>query len=257
MNNFNQTDPDKDQGRMDAEHAFQFNCHPTVPCFTECCQDITIVLTPYDVVRLKNSLGIASSDFIDTYTLVISKKKRLIPMVVLKMNEDDKRCPFVTKNGCTVYHDRPWPCRMYPLNMNDDGTFSLITDSSHCLGLKEKEKNRISNWLVEQGVPIYDEMNHLFSQVITPLQAQDLDIDNPKIYQMTFMSLYNVDKFRNFVLQSTFLDRFEVDNKIIEKIKRDDVELLKFSFNWVKFGIFGQKVFQVKENALSKEGSDG
>jgi Fe-S-cluster containining protein len=50
-------------------------------------------------------------------------------MVVLKMNEDnDKRCSFVSETGCRVYNDRPWPCRMYPLNMNDDGTFSLIAD---------------------------------------------------------------------------------------------------------------------------------
>ena len=239
--------------RMDVEHIFQFNCAPNVPCFTECCRDITIVLSPYDVLRLKNALNIQSDEFIDRHTIIIRRENLLIPMVVLKMNEDDKRCPFVTDKGCSVYDDRPWPCRMYPLNMNDDGTFSLITDSSHCKGLKENDKNRISNWLIEQGVPMYDEMNHLFSQVTTPLQAQELDIDNPKIYQMTFMSLYNLDKFRDFVFKSTFIDRFELDNLTIEKLKRSDVELLKFAFDWLKFGIFGQKTFQVKKTAMPKE----
>ena len=238
--------------RMDVEHIFQFNCAPNVPCFTECCQDITIVLSPYDVLRLKNALNIHSDEFLDLYTIVIRREKLLIPMVVLKMNEDDKRCPFVTEEGCTVYADRPWPCRMYPLNMNDDGTFSLITDSSRCKGLEENDKNRISNWLIEQGVPMYDEMNHLFSQVTAPLQAQELDIDNPKIFQMTFMSLYNLDKFKDFVFNSTFMDRFELDDLTIEKLKRSDVELLKFAFDWLKFGIFGQKTFQVKESAMPK-----
>ena len=238
--------------RMDVEHIFQFNCAPNVLCFTECCQDITIVLSPYDVLRLKNALNIHSDEFLDLYTIVIRREKLLIPMVVLKMNEDDKRCPFVTEEGCTVYADRPWPCRMYPLNMNDDGTFSLITDSSRCKGLEENDKNRISNWLIEQGVPMYDEMNHLFSQVTAPLQAQELDIDNPKIFQMTFMSLYNLDKFKDFVFNSTFMDRFELDDLTIEKLKRSDVELLKFAFDWLKFGIFGQKTFQVKESAMPK-----
>ncbi|MCF8085241.1 MAG: YkgJ family cysteine cluster protein [Deltaproteobacteria bacterium] len=247
----------KDRERMDAEHAFQFRCSPDVPCFTECCQDITIVLTPYDVVRLKNAVGIPSDQFLDQYTVIIPKKNLLIPMVVLKMNEQDKRCPFVSETGCGVYNDRPWPCRMYPLDMNEDGTFSIITDSSRCKGLDEKEYTRISNWLVEQGVPVYDEMNHLFSQVTAPLKAQELDIDNPKVFQMTFMSLYNVDKFRDFVLKSSFLERFEVDETTIEKVKRSDVELLKFAFEWIKFGIFGQKVFSIKESALPKNEEQG
>ncbi|MBC8420741.1 MAG: YkgJ family cysteine cluster protein [Proteobacteria bacterium] len=252
MRKSNRTGTSGVAARMDVEHLFQFNCAPDVPCFTECCRDITIVLTPYDVLRLKNALGMDSDIFLDRYTIIIPKEKLLIPMVVLKMNEDDKRCPFVSEKGCTVYADRPWPCRMYPLDMKDDGTFSLITDSSRCKGLKENSKNRISTWLIEQGVPMYDEMNHLFSQVTSPLQAQELDIDNPNIYQMTFMSLYNLDKFRNFVFKSTFLDRFDIDTVAIEKLKRSDVELLKFAFDWIKFGIFGQKTFQVKESAIPK-----
>ena len=56
--------------RMDADNAFQFNCYPGVTCFTRCCQDVTIVLTPYDVLRLKNSLGISSDEFLDKYTPV-------------------------------------------------------------------------------------------------------------------------------------------------------------------------------------------
>ena len=252
MKKSNSAGANGEMARMDVEHVFQFNCAPNVPCFTECCQDITIVLSPYDVLRLKNALNIQSDEFLDRHTIIIRKEKLLIPMVVLKMNEDDKRCPFVTEEGCSVYADRPWPCRMYPLNMNDDGTFSLITDSSRCKGLEENDKNRISNWLIEQGVPMYDEMNHLFSEVTTPLQAQELDIDNPKIYQMTFMSLYNLDKFRDFVFKSSFMDRFELDNLTIEKLKRSDVELLKFAFDWLKFGIFGQKIFQVKKSAMPK-----
>ena len=247
----------KNLTRLDAEHVFRFDCSQSIPCFTRCCRDITIVLTPYDVLRLKNSLGNSSDEFLEKYTLIIPKQKLLIPMVVLKMNEPDKRCPFVGDGGCSVYADRPWPCRMYPLDMNDDGTFGFITDESHCLGLKVDQKCRISDWLVEQGIPVYDEMNTLLSQVTSPLRAQELDINNPKINKMTFMAMYNLDKFRDFVFKSTFLDRFEVDRVRVEKIKRSDVELLKFGIDWIKFGIFGQKIFQVKDSALPKSGEEG
>ena len=232
--------------RLEREHLFKFNCYPGVSCFTQCCQDITIVLTPFDVLRLKNSLGISSDEFLEKYTIIIPKEKRLIPLVILKMNEKDKKCPFVTSEGCTVYHDRPWPCRMYPLDINDDGTFSLITDSSRCQGLNEDDKWKISDWLVDQDIASYDEMNEHFSSLTIQLQAQELDIDNPKIQKMTFMALYNLDKFKDFVFNSTFLDRLEVEPERTEKIRNNDKELLLFAFDWIKFGLFGKKVFWVK-----------
>ncbi len=250
--------PDNSSGkkpstRLDAEHVFRFDCSESIPCFTNCCRDITVVLTPYDVVRLKNALSMPSDQFLDKHTIIIPKQKRLIPMVILKMNESDKKCPFVGKGGCSVYADRPWPCRMYPLDINDDGTFGFITDESCCLGLQVDQRIRICDWLVEQGVPVYDEMNSLLSQLTAPLQAEELDIDNPKITRMTFMAMYNLDKFRDFILKSTFLDRFDVDGIRLEKIKRNDVELLKFGIDWIKFGVFGQKLFQVKESAVPKD----
>ena len=89
---------------------------------------------------------------------------------------------------------------------------------------------------------MYDEMNQLFSQVTTPLKAQELDIDNPKIYKMVFMALYNLDKFRDFVFQSSFLNRFHIDNLTVEKLKRSDVELLKFAYDWLKLGFSVRKL---------------
>jgi Fe-S-cluster containining protein len=205
---------------------------------------------------MKNALKMPAGAFIDTYTIVIKKEKHLIPMVVLKMNEETKRCPFVSEKGCAIYENRPWPCRMFPLDMNDDGTFAIIAAESLCQGFKEDQKLVISEWLLEQGVPVYDEMNALFNEVTSPLRAQEFDIDNPQIYQMTFMALYNLDKFRDFIFKSTFLDRFAVDEVTIEKIKRRDIELLKFAFDWIKFGVFGQKLFQIKPEAMPKDAKE-
>jgi Fe-S-cluster containining protein len=241
--------PKKQKERMESEQYFRFRCGPGVPCFTQCCQDVVIVLTPYDVVRLKNALGISSEEFIDRYTIIIPKQKRLIPLVLLKMDEKDKKCPFVRQEGCSVYKDRPWPCRMYPLDMDEEGLFFLITDPSRCQGLNQSEEWRIADWLADQDLVPYDEMNALFGSVTGPLQTHELDIENPGIGKMVFMALYNVDKFRDFVLKSSFLDRFHVEESRVEKIKQSDLELLKFGFDWIKFGLFGQKLFSVKQKA--------
>ena len=236
------------QLRLEITHPFQFLCHKTVDCFTNCCQNINIVLTPYDVLRMKNNLGIPSDEFIEKYTIIMPKKGLLIPIVILMMNEADKKCPFVSDKGCQIYKDRPWPCRMYPLDINADGTYGLITDSSHCHGLKEKSINKISDWLKSQEIDPYEEMNEYLSSLTIQLQSHhDFNIDNPKIQQMIIMALYNLDKFREFVFNSSFLDRLEVDQVTIESIRTDDHELLKFAYDWIKFGLFGKKVFWVKE----------
>ncbi|MBW2028652.1 MAG: YkgJ family cysteine cluster protein [Deltaproteobacteria bacterium] len=236
------------RSKMTPEHLFTFRCGPGVSCYTQCCQDVSIVLTPYDVVRMKMALGMSSDTFLEKYTVVIPKKGKLIPLVILKMREDkDKKCPFVTETGCSIYEHRPWPCRMYPLDMDDDGTFRFISDALRCKGLAEKDPWRIGDWLVDQGMVPYDRMNTLFAGITVPLQSQDLDIDNPRIFQMTFMALYNIDKFREFVFRSSFLDRFEVEKERIEKIKRNDEELLRLAFDWIKFGVLGQKLFWIKD----------
>ena len=150
------------------------------------------------------------------------------------------------------YIDNSVP-KAFTVDMNDDGTLTLITHADRCRGLSEKDPWRIGDWLLDQGIVPYDEMNALFSGITIPLQSQKIDIDNPQIKKMLFMALYNIDKFRDFVFNSTFLNRFDVEPIRIEKIKRSDEELLKFAFDWIKFGLFGEKLFWVKDDAPGKE----
>jgi Fe-S-cluster containining protein len=246
MNETNIEKPDSSASRMDPEHFFRFNCAPGVSCFTLCCQDVNILLTPYDVLQLKNALDIRSDEFLEKHTIVLAKEKQLIPLVFLKMVEEDKKCPFVTETGCTVYENRPWACRMFPLDTAEDGTFHLIVNAKRCKGLETDSTWQIGEWLVDQGVALYDEMNAMLTGITAPLKAQKLEIDNPDISKMMFMALYNLDRFRDFVFKSSFVERFELDPLLVEKIKRSDVELLKFGIDWIKFGIFGQKLFKVK-----------
>lgn len=235
--------------KMSPDQMFRFQCGPSVSCYTRCCQDVSIALTPYDVLRMKNALNMTSGDFLDRYTLIVGRDKQLIPVVFLKMNEEDKKCPFVSEEGCRIYENRPWACRMFPLDMDSEGMFQLIADPAKCKGLVSGETIRIADWLVEQGIVPYDRMNTRFAEVTTPLQATQPDIENPEISKMIFMALYNLDRFRAFIFESTFLQRFEVDPVRVEKIKRSDEDLLHFGIDWIKFGVFGQILFRVKEDA--------
>jgi hypothetical protein len=55
------------------------------------------------------------------------------------------------------------------------------------------------------------------------------------------MVSYNIDEFRRFVFDSTFLQRIPVDDKAREELKTDDVALLKFGVHWLKSILFKPK----------------
>ena len=53
------------------------------------------------------------------------------------------------------------------------------------------------------------------------------------------MACFNMDEFKNFIFESTFLSRFDLPSERIEKLKASDVELMKFGFDWTMFILTG------------------
>ena len=43
---------------------FTFACHSGLECYTTCCRDVNIMLTPNDVIRMKKALGLTSTEFL-------------------------------------------------------------------------------------------------------------------------------------------------------------------------------------------------
>lgn len=63
---------------------------------------------------------------------------------------------------------------------------------------------------------------------------------------MFFMASYNLDRFREFVFKSKFFELFDVETDIKERLASDDVSLMKYAFDWLRFSLFGDKTMQVK-----------
>jgi hypothetical protein len=69
--------------------------------------------------------------------------------------------------------------------------------------------------------------------------------EGPKA-KMAFMAVYNIDRLREFVFNSSFLKRYKVKSAILKKIQNDDRELLKFGFDWVKLFLWGIKSKKIR-----------
>ena len=66
-------------GRIKKGESFRFRCHEGLSCYNRCCRNLNLFLSPYDVLRLKQGLGITAGDFIDTYTDAVLRKGKTLP----------------------------------------------------------------------------------------------------------------------------------------------------------------------------------
>lgn len=238
-----------------ADDTFNFQCHHGLACFTSCCRDITIFLSPYDVLRMRKRLGLSSGEFLAKYTERLISYDTGLPAVVLKMNEDEeKRCPFVTpQHGCKIYPDRPWSCRMYPVDIKvKDEWYCMATTPERCHGLREPRELTIAEWMTDQGLDVYEEVEAVFKEVTLGLIPGHKNL-NEQIYEMFYMACYDLDRFRRFVFETSFLDTFDLPEELVEKIKTDDFELLQLGFKWLKFGLVDRNALKIKEEVAAKK----
>ena len=248
--------------RMALDDRFTFRCGPDLDCFGECCRDVTIVLTPYDVLRLKGALRMDSSEFLLRYTLSPHFPEQKFPLVILKMEaERDKRCPFISERGCGVYQDRPWSCRMYPLGAAEpknqtpeDRPFHFVIHEDLCHGHQQCCSMSAREWIAAQGAEEFEMMGAGFKE----LTLHDFwDGDRALTQQqadMFYMACYDLDRFRRFIFETRFLQLFEVEETRVEALRSDDQELLDFGMQWLRFTIFGERTMKIRRGAGQRNG---
>ena len=54
------TDDTETRTVLAPESSFCFHCHPGLACFNQCCREATIILSPYDILRLSRRLGLTT-----------------------------------------------------------------------------------------------------------------------------------------------------------------------------------------------------
>jgi Fe-S-cluster containining protein len=246
-------EPLRNKRQLAADAQFCFDCQPTVSCFTECCADVNIVLTPADVLALSRRAGLTTREFLDRHTLTPITKELHLPVVMLRMGEaPEKRCPFVGAQGCSVYDARPWACRMYPVGMalpparsgvEPEPAYFLFEDE-FCHGRREARTWTVESWQRGQGVDEREDLEKGFRELVGHpwfIGGRQLD---PRRIEMFFMAAYDLDTFRDFIFSTTFVKRFDLDPALVEAIRTDDHALLRFAFRWLRFALFAEPTVQ-------------
>lgn len=248
----------REYSRNDKIH---FSCYPGIGCFTKCCSGIRINLTPYDIWRLKNRLGMTYDEFLTEYTAPASIDQTPLPIVVVKLKDDaEKSCPFLTLEGCTVYTDRPSTCRYYPVgrahikkhDQKEMTEFFVLVKEDHCLGHLEQKEWTIDEWRQDQGADFYDDITRDWLEVVIKAKSLGMTEFSKRSLDLFFMVSSNLDMFRRFVFDSRFLETYRLDPELVETIRNDELELLKFSLKWLRFTMFGEGDYVIADEAKVK-----
>jgi hypothetical protein len=59
-----------------------------------------------------------------------------------------------------------------------------------------------------------------------------------------------MDRFRRFVFESRFLEVFDIDKEQVEKIKTDEIALMKLGFKYIKYLLLLEETLKVKKEHL-------
>lgn len=238
-------------GRQISEkETFSFRCYPGIGCFNRCCRNLNLFLYPYDVLRLKQALDISSDEFLERHVDAVLCPGNFFPEVLLRMSENrEKTCPFLTDSGCAVYADRPDTCRSFPIEQGVEYNAARKKDTpvyfyrppDFCQGQYQDQQWDVAGWAKDQEAQRYQQMTIRWAQIKRLFQNDPWGAEGPEgsRAKMAFMATYNIDRFREFVFQSSFLKRYKIKSAFQKKMKADDLELLKFGMDWVKLFLWG------------------
>ncbi len=223
------------------DERFAFRCHPGVACFTECCRQLDLALTPYDVLRLKRRLALPSDRFLERYVLIEEDAHTPFPRCYLTMVDDGRAsCVFVSRQGCAVYADRPAACRSYPVgrgvSARGDGRLQerfVLVREAHCQGFSEATFQTPREYGQDQGLKDYYHFNDLLLQLLHhPRLRQGMRPDRQQ-RQLYILALYDLDTFRQQLATGACQPPGPLSSRDVQGLAGDDEALLDLGLRFL------------------------
>ncbi|MEW6695883.1 MAG: YkgJ family cysteine cluster protein [Bacillota bacterium] len=186
-------------------HSFTFECKAA--CMGRCCNNITILLDPWDIEIMARHLGLPGQQFLGEYCKVDFGHELKWPYARLKHAEDGP-CFFMLEDGrCKIYPVRSRNCRTYPIGravrFEPDGTKTertfIVEKMDFCLGHKSEKSWSVEEWFNDADCQKFYQLSDLYLELIhyatTQLNSQAWM--NRNISQMMMPLLYGPDLLRS------------------------------------------------------------
>ena len=193
-----------------------------------CCTNSTIRLSPYDILKLCQLLKLKTTEFHQKYSyFILDQENQNLLTCMLKTSPE---CLFLKEEGCQVYSERPFGCRVFPLMVrhffNREGFAENKTYIvEKCLGFNQNKKIEVGEFKEQQGVsnllPIQEEWVKFKVKVINS------KIVNKEKYNQMFHDIcfdFEGDSFQQVLKEKGLVwpddldERYQLLMKLAEKM---------------------------------------
>lgn len=222
---------------------FSFQCHEKIACFTHCCRELELALTPYDVLRLRSATGLHSAELLEKYVIVEQGEQEVFPQCYLTMVDDGQAsCVFVSPSGCSIYPNRPGACRSYPMGRaaaRQNGhinEFFVLLHEPHCHGFQEHTVQTTQSYTKSQGLEPFNRFNDMLTAITQHEKIRRGQRLSDKQVLEFILALYDLDTFRTRLRSGDIT----TGKNVPEAVFNDDEQLLVFGLEWVEERLFGQ-----------------
>lgn len=216
---------------------FSFLCHNRVSCFTHCCRELELALTPYDVLRLRLAAGLSSAQLHDRYIIEELNPGEVFPHFYLTMVDDgNASCVFVNAGGCEIYPHRPGACRTYPLGRGTRREQDRVSEQfillreSHCKGFQEKVVQTVQSFMKSQELEPFNRFNDRLTAITQHAQIKEgkqLTDAQRILYKL---ALYDLDSFRSQLDDNRIASPLTIPEEVFD----DDERLLEFGLDFIE-----------------------
>jgi len=200
--------------RLKADDTFHFRCDGCGRC---CRNRNDILLNPYDLYRVAKTLGMEAKDVVDQYLTCYVGSDSKIPLIAMRMQGEEKVCPLLKDNRCSVHAGKPSVCALFPLGrmleMNTDtqkcGDVEYFIQKVNC-GYRD-EAHTVREWLSEFGLEDSEAWFAAWQNAVIRLSEKLIRLydDIPKnSMEMVFGSLFGI-LYLHYDDQRTFMEQFE------------------------------------------------
>lgn len=227
-----------EQEELSPESTFNFHCHSGLACFNQCCRTPTILLSPYDLLRLKQALGLTAGEILGRYTIMGTDEASNLPLAFVDAFQGPGGCPFLGAEGCTVYAHRPAACRLFPITMGSRLTSRGVEDHyfcrrlPYCAGFDCEVQWTLAAWQTNQGFAEYDLGRREWLEVLlkTALKGPVAD----ELRHLVATVAYDLDEFRRLLLTDGLPSPVDLAGQARPELETDDLALLKISYRYLR-----------------------
>jgi len=233
---------------LSLDSVFTFHCHGGLPCFNQCCRTPTILLSPYDLLRLKQFLGLTSRELLERYTRREIDAWSNLPLVFLDAyRTEEPGCPFLGAQGCTVYAHRPAACRLFPITMGSQITGEGLVDHyfcrqlEYCRGFAGGREWTLESWMADQGFAEYDQMRRGWLEILLKQGLRGPQGIDAELQDLFAAIASDPDTFRKLLGRPDFLEALDLTGQPGEYLNLDGLELLELGYQCLNALLFTDK----------------